>query len=125
MSYTRNVKYLTIILLFRLLFGGYIAGMDQFLFKDPESARTVVMIHGLIGALFSLYLMGRSSGIRALMYLEAVYLFANLLYSALSILKVIEPGLHDPLSNIWLTIVQIAFSALTLYITVLINRGIN
>ena len=122
MSQTRNTKYLTIILFFRFLFAGYIAGMDQYLFNDPASARTVIMIHVLMVALFSMYLLGRKTGIKGLMYVEAFYLFLNLAYSALSVGQVFDPGLHDPLSDIWLTLMQVMFSALTLYYTIKINR---
>ena len=122
MSQTRNTKYLTIILFFRFLFAGYIAGMDQYLFNDPDSARTVLLIHGLMVALFSMYLLGRKTGNKGLMYVEAFYLFLNLAYSALSVGQVFDPGLHDPLSDIWLTLTQITFSALTLYYTIKINR---
>ena len=122
MNQTSNTKYLTIILFFRFLFGGYIAGMDQYLFNDPDSARTVLMIHALMVILFSMYLFGRRIGIKALMYVEAVYLFLNLAYSALSIGQVFDPGLHDPLSDIWLTLMQIMFSGLALYYAIKVNR---
>ena len=122
MSQTSNTKYLTIILFFRFLFAGYIAGMDQYLFNDPDSARTVLLIHVLMVALFSLYLLGRRNGIKALMYVEAFYLFLNLAYSALSIGQVFDPGLHDPLGDVWLTVMQVLFSALALYYTIKIYR---
>ena len=122
MSQTSNARYLTIILFFRFIFGGYIAGMDQYLFNDPESARTVLLIHALMSGLFSLYLFGRRIGIKALMYVEAIYLFLNLAYSALSIGQVFDPGLHDPLADVWLTMMQIIFSALTLYYTIKVNK---
>ena len=125
MSQTSNVKYLTIILFFRFLFGGYIAGMDQYLFNDIDSTWTVLTIHALMGVLFSLYLLGRRIGIKALKYVEAVYLFLNLAYSALSIGQVIDPGLHDPLADIWLTLIQVMFSAVTLYYAIKINRENN
>jgi hypothetical protein len=67
MNQTSNTKYLTIILFFRFLFGGYIAGMDQYLFNDIDSTRTVLLIHTLMVALFSLYLFDRRIGIKALM----------------------------------------------------------
>ena len=125
MNQTSNAKYLTIILFFRFLFGGYIAGMDQYLFNDIESARTVILIHALMGVLFSLYLFGRRIGIKALMYVEAIYLLLNLVYSALSIGQVIDPGLHDPLADVWLTLMQVMFSVLTLYYSIKVNREIN
>jgi hypothetical protein len=125
MNQTSNAKYLTIILFFRFLFAGYIAGMDQYLFNDIDSARTVLLIHALIGVLFSLYLFGRRIGIKVLMYVEAIYLLLNLVYSALSIGQVIDPGLHDPLADIWLTLMQVMFSVLTLYYSMKVNKENN
>ena len=57
-------KILTIILLFRFLFGGYIGGMDQYLFNDTDSASTVIGIYALTGVLFSLYLFGKKIATR-------------------------------------------------------------
>jgi hypothetical protein len=125
MNQTSNAKYLTIILFFRFLFAGYIAGMDQYLFNDIDSARTVLLIHALMGVLFSLYLFGRRIGIKVLMYVEAIYLLLNLVYSALSIGQVIDPGLHDPLADIWLTLMQVMFSVLTLYYSMKVNKENN
>ena len=125
MNQTKNTKYLTIILCFRFLFGGYIAGMDQYLFNDIESARTVLLIYALMGALFSLYMLGKRIGIKALMYVEAIYLLLNIVYSALSIGQVFDPGFHDPLADIWLTLMQIIFSGLTLAYSIKVNREIN
>jgi hypothetical protein len=99
--------------------------MDQYLFNDIDSARTVLLIHALMGVLFSLYLFGRRIGIKVLMYVEAIYLLLNLVYSALSIGQVIDPGLHDPLADIWLTLMQVTFSALTLYHLMKVNKENN
>jgi len=99
--------------------------MDQYLFNDIDSTWTVLTIHALMGVLFSLYLLGRKIGIKALMYVEAIYLFLNLVYSTLSIGQVIDPGLHDPLADVWLTMIQIIFSAVTLYYVIKINRENN
>ena len=125
MSQKSNVKYLTVILFLRFLFAGYIAGMDNYLFNDIDSARTVLLIHVLIVVLFSMYLCGRRIGIRVLMYVEAFYLFLNLAYSALSIVQVFDPGLHDPLADVWLTLMQIIFSALTLFYSIKVNNENN
>jgi hypothetical protein len=99
--------------------------MDQYLFNDIDSARTVLLIHALMGVLFSLYLFGRRIGIKALMYVESIYLFLNLAYSALSIGQVFDPGLHDPFADVWLTFIQVLFSVLALYYTIKVNREIN
>ena len=120
-----NEKYLTIILLFRFLFGGYIGGMDQYLFNDIDSASTVILIYALTGVLFSLYLFGKKIALKLLISLETTYLFLNILYSALSIGQIIDPGVHDPLTNIGLTFIQIIFSLLTLAYLIKTNRANN
>jgi hypothetical protein len=55
---TRSGKVLVVTLLFRLLFGGYLIGMDQYRFNDVESALTVLLIYGLIGLFATLFLLG-------------------------------------------------------------------
>ena len=125
MNRTINEKNLTITLLFRFLFGGYIVGMDQYLFNDIDSARTVLMIYALMGVLFSLYLYDKRTALKALIYLEAIFLCLNVLYSILSVGQIIDPGLHDPLGDVWLTLMQIMLSLLTLAYSIKLNREIN
>ena len=60
-----NCKALIITLFFRVLFGGYIIGMDQYRLNDPESALTVFIISMLMAAFSSLYLLGGGLGSRA------------------------------------------------------------
>lgn len=122
MNQTWNSKVLTTVLLFRFLFGGYIAGMDQYLFKDVDSAWTVVTIYVLTGIFFSLYLYGHISGLKALIGLEAIFFSMNVLYTALSVGNIIEPGLHDPFADVWLTLIQIAFSGVTLIYSIKLYR---
>ena len=122
MNQTWNSKVLTIMLLFRFLFGGYIAGMDQYLFNDIDSAWTVVTIYVLTGIFFSLYLYGRLSGLKALIGLDAVFFSLNLLYTALSVGRIIDPGLHDPFADVWLTLIQISFSLVTLVYSIKLYR---
>ena len=125
MNRTINEKNLTITLLFRFLFGGYIVGMDQYLFNDIDSAWTVLLIYALMGILFSLYLYGKNSALKPLIYLETIFICLNVLYSILSVGHIIDPGLHDPLADIWLTLMQIIFSLLTLAYSIKINREVN
>lgn len=63
MELTRNGKFLITTLLFRLFFGGYLAGMDQYSFNDVESALTVLLIYGLVGAFTVLFLLGKRFGL--------------------------------------------------------------
>ena len=66
MNLTTNGKLLVITLLFRLLFGGYIIGMDQYLFNDFESAVTVVIIYLLLVIFVTLFIYGKSKKILCL-----------------------------------------------------------
>ena len=54
---TWSGKALVVTLFFRLLFGGYLAGMDQYSFNDVESALSVLLIYGLIGIFATLFLL--------------------------------------------------------------------
>jgi hypothetical protein len=56
---TWNGTALVVTLLFRLLFGGYVVGMDQYRFNDLESAWTVLLIYALIGVFTILFLFGK------------------------------------------------------------------
>ncbi len=96
--------------------------MDQYLFNDTDSALTVIGIYGLTGLFFSLYLFGKRLGLKALMGLEAIMLGMNLLYTVGSVTQMFDPGLHDPLSSTWLTLTQILFSALTLFLTIKVSN---
>jgi hypothetical protein len=57
---TGSGKALVVTLLFRLLFGGYLVGMDQYRFNDIESALTVLLIYVLLGIFAALFLLGKS-----------------------------------------------------------------
>jgi hypothetical protein len=60
---TGSGKALVVTLLFRLLFGGYLIGMDQYRFNDVESALTVLLIYGLIGFFATLFILGTRYGL--------------------------------------------------------------
>jgi hypothetical protein len=64
MELTENGRVLVATLLFRLLFGGYLIGLDQFHFNDVESALTVLLIYGLVGIFAVLFLLGKIRTIR-------------------------------------------------------------
>jgi hypothetical protein len=114
---TVSGKALIITLLFRLLFGGYIAGMDQYAFNDFESALTVLLIYGLLGIFAALFLLGKKkSGLLGIIGLDAVFITLQVIFIAASLSKNIDAGLHDPVSNWWATVLMVLFSLLTLVI---------
>ena len=73
MELTWSGKALIVTLLFRLLFGGYLMGMDQYRFNDVDSALTVLVIYGLIGAFAAVFLLGKRFGLAGIIVLEAVF----------------------------------------------------
>ena len=96
--------------------------MDQYLFNDIDSTWTVVTIYALTGIFFSLYLNGRISGLKALIGLEAVFFSMNVIYTVLSFMQIIDPGLHDPFADVRLTLIQISFSLVTLVYSIKLYR---
>jgi hypothetical protein len=114
---TISGKALIITLLFRLLFGGYIAGMDNYAFNDFESALTVLLIYGLLGIFTALFLLSdKKLGLLGIIGLDAVFITLQVAFIAASLSQNINAGLHDPVSNWWATVLMILFSLLTLVI---------
>ncbi len=64
-------KALVVTLLFRLLFGGYLVGKDQYYFNDIESALAVLLINVLLGISAALFLLGKKYGLIGVMDLSA------------------------------------------------------
>ena len=81
-----------------------------------------VTIYVLIGIFFSLYLHGRISGLKALIGLKAVFFSMNVIYTVLSFMRIIDPGLHDPFADVRLTLIQISFSLVTLVYSIKLYR---
>jgi hypothetical protein len=119
---TGNGKALIITLLFRLVFGGYVVAMDQYLFNDPESALTVVVIYGLIAVFASLFLLGKRIGLVGMIGLEAAFLVLNSVFLILALGQIADAGLHDPLNNWWATLLRYMFSILTLVLAIRVYR---
>lgn len=125
MILTNNSKSLIILLFFRLLFGGYIVGMDQYRLNDFDSAITVLMIYLLMGIFSSLYLSGRRFGLKALIGLEAVFLCLNIVFTAISLSQPADVSLHSPMNNLSQTILRYTFSFLTLLFAIRTYRETN
>jgi hypothetical protein len=111
---TRSGKALVLTLFFRLLFGGYLIGMDQYRFNDVESALTVLLIYGLVGVFASLFLTGKRYGLLGLIVLDVIFIVFQSVFVVLALSRVIDPGLHDPLVNWWGTLLMFLFSLLTI-----------
>lgn len=118
MELTKNGKALVITLLFRLLFGGYLVGVDQYHFNDFESAVTVVVIYALLGIFAALFLFGKRPGLVGMIALETVFIILNSVFIITALGQIADAGMHDPLSNWWATMLRYLFSALTLIFSI-------
>ena len=115
---TRSGKALVVTLLFRLLFGGYLIGMDQYGFDDVESALTVLLIYGLIGLFATLSILGARYGLLGIIGLDAIFIILQSVFTILALCQIVDPGLHDPLVNWWTTLLMCLFSVLTIIFSI-------
>jgi hypothetical protein len=122
---TRSGKALVVTLLFRLLFGGYLIGMDQYRFQDGESALTVLLIYGLIGLFATRFLSGKRDGLLGLIGLDAIFIVLQTVFTILTSSQIVDPGLHDPLVNWWATLLMFLFSVLTIVFSLRAHRETN
>lgn len=125
MKITSSAKALIITLLFRMIFGGYLMGKDQFLFNDSGSALQVLIIYGLIGILATLFLLGKRYGLLALIYFDAIFFITQIVFTILALTGTIDPGLHGPVANWWGATLMLAFSILTITFAVKAYREIG
>ena len=102
--------------LFRLLFGGYLVGLDQFHYSDLESAWTVFFIYALIGLLTTLFLLGkRKPGLVGLIALSVFLIIMQSLYITVYFsVPTPDPSWHSPLASWWATVSNFVFPLLTL-----------
>ena len=122
---TRSGKALVVTLLFRLLFGGYLIGMDQYRSNDVGSALTVLFIYGLIGLFATLFILGTRYGLIGLIGLDIIFIVSQSVFTVLSLSKLVDPGLHDPLVNWWGTFLMVLFSLLTIMFSLRATRETN
>ncbi len=107
-------KALIATLLFRLLFGGYLVGMDLYNYHDAESALTVLLIYGLIGIFAALFISGKKYGLIGIIALDVVFIISQSVFSVLALSHMVDAGLHDPIANGWTALLMYLFSLLTL-----------
>ena len=122
---TRSGKVLIVMLFFRLLFGGYLIGMDQYRFNDFDSALTVLFIYSLIGLFSSLFIFGKKYGLLCLIGFDAIFIVIQSVFIILALSKTIDPGMHTPLVNRWATLMMILFSLLTITFSLRANKETN
>lgn len=122
---TGSGKALVVTLLFRLLFGGYLAGMDQHSFNDVESALTVLLVYGLIGIFVTLFLLGKRYGLKGIIGLDVIFIIIQSVFTIVTLSQIVDPGLHDPLVNWWATLLMYLFSLLTIIFSIRAYRETN
>ena len=113
---TGSGKALVVTLLFRLLFGGYLVGKDQYYFSDIESALTVLLINVLLGISAALFLLGKRYGLIGLMGLSAFIIISQSIFIIMALGQNIH--YHDPLDNWWAILLHYLFSLLTLIFSI-------
>jgi hypothetical protein len=118
-------KALVATLLFRMLFGGYLMGMDQYSFNDVGSALTVLVIYGLIGVFATLFLLGKRFGLIAIIGLDAVFIVLQSVFTIASLSQITDPGLHDPIANWWAAMLMFMLSILTIALAIKTKRDTN
>ncbi len=118
MELSVNGKMLVVTLIFRLFFGGYLAGMDQYRFNDFESALTVLLIYGLLGIFAVLFLLGKRFGLLGIIGLDIVLILLQAAFIVSSLSQLTDAGLHDPLNNLEATLLTVMFSLITLILAI-------
>ena len=111
--------------LFRMIFGGYLIGLDQFHYNDVESALSVLVIYVIIGIFTALFLMGkRKSGLVGLIALSAFLIVMQSIYIVMFFSQTtIDPSWHDPVANWWASVLYYVFSTLTIVYAIKIRKG--
>jgi len=128
MELTRNGKVVVVTSLFRMIFGGYLIGNDLYRFNDANSALEVLLIYGVIGLFASLFIVSKRHGRFGLLGLicwDVLFIGAQFVFTFLSITKLTDPGLHDPLTNWWSLLLMFSFSLLTLIFSLRAFREIS
>jgi hypothetical protein len=123
MELTWNGKALVVTLFFRLLFGGYLIGLDQYHFNDVESALTVLLIYGLIAIFAALFLSGITRGLIGIIGLDIIFITLQSIFTIATLAQIADAGLHDPLANWWATLLMYLFSLLTLIFAIRAYRN--
>ena len=120
---TWSGKALIVTLFFRLLFGGYLAGMDQYRYNDIESALSVLFLYGLSGIFAALFLLGKRYGLIGVMGLSVLTIIAQSIYIIWFLgLTTIDASIHNPVENWWAVLLTYLFSLLPLIFSIRVYR---
>jgi len=113
--------------LFRLLFGGYLIGLDMYHYNDLESAVSVLLIYVIIGIFTTLFLLGKKkSGLFGLIALSVILIIMQSIYIIVYISQTTpDPSWHDPIANWWATVLYYMFSLLTIIFAIKVTEKPN
>ena len=128
MELTRNGKIVVVTSIFRMIFGGYLIGNDLYRFNDANSALEVLLIYGVIGLFAAFFVVSKRYGrfgLLGLIGLDVLFIGAQFVFTFLSVSKLTDPGLHDPVTNWWTLLLMFAFSLVTLIFSLRANRETN
>lgn len=128
MELTRNGKVVVVTSLFRMIFGGYLIGNDLYRLNDANSALEVLLIYGVIGLFTALFIVSKRHGrfgLLGLIGLDVLFIGAQFVFTFLSVSKLTDPGLHDPVANWWTLLLMFAFSLVTLIFSLRANKETN
>ena len=121
MKLTPSGKALVVTMLFNLLFGGYLAGKDQYAYNDTESALTVLLIYILLGIFTAMFLFGKRIGLTGILGLSTILIISHTVFIIISF-GLVDAGVHAPLANWWATLLRYPFFLLTLIFSIRIYR---
>ena len=122
MGLTGSDKALFVTLLFRLLFGGYLVGKDQYYYNDIESALTVLLINVLLCISVALFLLGKRYGLIGIMGLSVFIIISQSIFIIVTLGQTTDAYVHEPLANWWAILLYYLFSLLTLIFSIRIYR---
>lgn len=128
MELTGNGKIVIVTSLFRMIFGGYLIGNDLYRFNDANSALQVLLIYGVIGLFATLFIVGKRIGrygLLGLIGMDILFIGAQIVFMFLSVSKLVDPGLHDPVTNWWSLLLMFSFALVTLIFSLRAYRETN
>ena len=116
---TGNGIALVVTQLFRMIFGGFLIGFDLYVYNDLESALSVLLIYVLIGIFTAMFLFGKKHGLVGLIALSVFFIISSSVYIIFFLTQTtIDPNLHDPVANLWATLLNYLFPLLTLIFSI-------
>ena len=122
MELSGSGKALVVTLLFRLLFGGYLIGKDQYYYNDIESALTVLLLNVLLGIFATLFLVGKKHGLIGIMGLSAFIIISQSIFLIVTLGQTTDVQVHEPVANWWAIMLYYISSLLTLMFSLRVYR---